>query len=277
MVEVLGPGPAERDPARYHARRRRLERSLAWLTPAVLLAAWEGAARLGWIDQRFFPAPSTIADTTVDLIKSGQLQDDVWISAKRILIGFFVGVVVGIVGGLALGVFRTVRAALEPTLMALYTVPKLALLPLLLLMFGIGDTPKIVIVAITVFFFMWLTVMESIISTPKGMIEAMQSFEASRWQMFRYVYLPHSLPQIFVSARLCAGISILVMIGVEFVQGGDGIGYLIWNSWSLFIARQMYVGIVTVAVMGLVFSSIIKAIGRKVLPWAPNDKTHGLA
>jgi len=276
-VETIVPGAAERDPGKYITRRRRIERALAWAVPIVLLGAWQIAAMLDWIDVRFFPAPSTIAETSVDLIRSGRLQEEVWLSSKRTLIGFALGVASGVSAGLLLGVFRTLRAALEPTLMALYTVPKLAILPLLLLVFGLGDTPKIIVVAITVFFFMWVNVMESIISTPKGYVEAMQSFESNRWTMFRYVYLPHSLPNIFVSMRLCAGIAILVMVGIEFVQGSDGIGFLIWNSWSLFIAKQMYVGIVTVALMGLIFSIAVKAIGRRVVPWAPNDKTHGLA
>lgn len=276
-IEVIAPGAAERDPGRYLAKRRLVEQILAWLVPAVLLAAWQVAAMADMIDVRFFPAPTTILDSSIDLIKSGRLQSEIWVSTKRIMLGFVLGVLSGVVAGLLLGVFRTLRAALEPTLMALYTVPKLALLPLLLLIFGLGDTPKVFIVAISVFFFMWINVMESIISTPKGYVEAMQSFEASRWAMFRYVYLPHALPNMFVSMRLCAGIAILVMVGIEFVQGGDGIGFLIWNSWSLFIAKQMYVGIVTVALMGLAFSIIVKAIGRRVVPWAPNDKTHGLA
>lgn len=277
IVEVIVPGAAERDPGRYVARRRRLERTLAWSVPICLIGLWQLAASLDWIDVRFFPAPTTIATTAVDIIESGLLQEQIWISTKRILLGFVFGVIIGVAAGLLLGVFRTLRAALEPMLMALYTVPKLALLPLLLLIFGLGDTPKVIIVTITVFFFMWINVMESIISTPKGYVEAMQSFDASRWKMFRYVYLPHSLPNIFVSMRLCAGIAILVMVGVEFVQGGDGIGFLIWNSWSLFIARQMYVGIVAVALMGLIFSVVVKAVGRRVVPWAPNDKTHGLS
>lgn len=276
-IEVIAPGAAERDPGKYVARRRRVERVLAWTVPTVLLGTWQVAAMLELIDVRFFPAPTTIVASSIDLIESGRLQREIWLSTKRILMGFVLGVLSGVTAGLLLGVFRTLRAALEPTLMALYTVPKLALLPLLLLIFGLGDTPKVIVVTITVFFFMWINVMESIISTPKGYVEAMQSFDANRWALFRYVYLPHSLPNIFVSMRLCAGIAILVMVGIEFVQGGDGIGFLIWNSWSLFIAKQMYVGIVTVALMGLGFSIIVKAIGRRVVPWAPNDKTHGLA
>ena len=277
VVQRFVPGPAERDPARYVKRRQRLERALAWGVPIVLVLLWQLAAEREWIDVRFFPAPSSIADASVDLIESGALFDAMWASAKRILLGYVLGVVTGIVAGLLLGVFGLLRAALEPTLMALYVVPKLAILPLLLLIFGLGDTPKVVAVGITVFFFMWIQTMEAVVATQTGFKEALRSFGASDWQMFRYGYLPSALPQIFVSARLCAGISVLVMVGVEFVQGNDGIGFLIWNSWTLFLATRMYVGIVTVSLMGLLFAMAVKVIGRKLLPWAPNDKTHGLS
>lgn len=276
-VHRIEAGPAERHPRRYLVRRQRIDRALAWTVPVVLIGLWQISAWQGWSDTRFFPAPSTVATTSVELVENGILWDAVWVSTKRILIGFGFGVVSGVLAGLLLGVFSRLRAALEPTLMALYVVPKLAILPLLLLIFGLGEAPMIIIVAVTVFFFMWVQTMETIIATPTGYIEAMESFGASRWQTFRYVYLPAAMPQIFVSMRLCAGISILVMVGVEFVQGNNGIGHLIWNSWSLFIATRMYVGIVTVALMGLLFAGLVKVLGRVLLPWAPNDKTHGVS
>ncbi len=270
------PGRAERDPATYVKRRRRLELTLAWTVPVALVALWQLAAARQWIDVRFFPGPKAIYEASRELVSSGLLFDAVWASAKRILAGYALGVTAGVVVGLLLGVFGLARAALEPTLMTLYVVPKIAVLPLLLLIFGLGDRPKVIAVAITVFFFMWIQTMEAVIATNPGYKEAMRSFDASAWQMFRGVYLPSSLPQIFVAARLCAGISVLVMVSVEFVQGNDGVGFLIWNSWSLFLATRMYVGIVAVSLMGLLFALVVKAIGRRVLPWAPNDKTHGL-
>ena len=276
-VERITPGPAERNPRRYIVRRQRLERTLAWLVPIALVGVWQIAASSDWVDVRFFPSPWSIVQASRELIDKGLLQDAVWTSTKRVLIGFAFGVVSGIVAGLLLGVSRTVRSALEPTLMALYVVPKLAVLPLLLLVFGLGEQPKIILVAVSVFFLMWIQTMESIIATPNGYREALDSFGGSRWQMFRYVYLPAALPQIFVTMRLCTGVSILVMVGVEFVHGDDGIGFLIWNSWSLFLAKRMYVGIVAVSVMGLVFAGLVKVIGRRLLPWAPNDKTRSIS
>jgi ABC-type nitrate/sulfonate/bicarbonate transport system permease component len=179
----------------------------------------------------------------------------------------------GVVGFL-LGSSRLARAAFEPTLNALYTVPKLALLPLLLLIFGIGEEPKIILIAMTVFFFMWISTMEAVATLSEGYGEAARSFRAGWWTRFRHVTFPAVLPQIFVAMRVSAGVAVLVLVGAEFVQGGNGIGYLIWNSWSLFLADRMYVGITVVALMGVVFSAVIAAVGRAVMPWNSQSRAR---
>lgn len=265
------PGPAELDPQSYLRRRRVIEISCAWLVPIALFALWQYAAEVGWIDTLFFPSPSQIFDAGIRMIESGELFDQVWITTKRMLWGLFLGVVSGTLAGLLMGMFRILRVAFEPLLSALYTVPKLALLPMLLLIFGIGDTPLILLIAITVFFFMWIATMAAILAVPEGYREAARSFNATQFQLFRHVLFPASLPQIFVGLRLSAGISVLVVVGVEFLQSGNGIGHLIWGSWELFQADRMYVGIVVVALMGLIATWGVRALTRLVMPWNDND------
>jgi ABC-type nitrate/sulfonate/bicarbonate transport system permease component len=269
------PSRADRDMRGYVRRQRQVERGLAIGVPVLIVLAWWGGTATGAIDTRFFPSPSTVWDTAWELIREGELQEQVWVTTKRVIPGFLLGVVTGGAVGVLLGVSRLSRAALEPTLSALYTVPKLAFLPALLLIFKFGDTPKILVVAITVFFFMWISTMTAVATVPAGYREALQSFGASRWQMFRHVLLPASLPQIFVAMRLSAGISVLTIVGVEFVQGGTGIGDLIWKSWQMFLPGRTYVGIVTVALFGLVFSMLIQLAGRRCTPWAPNERAIG--
>jgi NitT/TauT family transport system permease protein/sulfonate transport system permease protein len=269
------PTAAEIDPVGYFRTRRLAELGLAVGVPALLLALWQLAASQDWIDTRFFPAPSTIVSTAKELIDSGELQHDVFVSVRRVLFGFALGVLSGTVAGTAMGMSRWLRAAFEPLLDALYTVPKLAMLPLLLMIFGVGDTPKILLIAITVFFFMWIASMAAVMAVPGGYREAIRSLGAGRWSEFRHVLFPAALPQIFVAMRVSAGVSVLVLVGAEFVQGNDGIGHLIWFSWSLFIARRMYVGIVVVAVLGLLFAMLIQAIPRRIVPWASEDELSG--
>lgn len=267
------PGPAERNPRQFLRRRRWVERSLAVAAPVVLFGLWELAGQLGVIDVRFFPPPTQIAGDAVGLVRDGDLQSHLLISTRRVLLGFALGSFVGVVAGILLGISRLARAAFEPLLSALYTVPKLALLPLLLLIFGVGETPKILLIAITVFFFMWISTMTAIVAVPGGYREAATAFDASGYQMFRHVLLPAALPQVFVGLRLSAGVAVLVLVGAEFVQGNTGIGYLIWHSWTLFLAGRMYVGIIVVATLGVVFMGVVVQIGRWVTPWDRSGRT----
>jgi sulfonate transport system permease protein len=269
------PTAAERDPNAYFRKRRTAEIVLAVSVPTALILLWQLAASRGWIDTRFFPAPWTIVRTAEELIRSGELQHDVLASMRRVALGFVLGVVTGTVAGLSLGMSRWLRVALEPLLDALYTVPKLALLPLLLMIFGVGDTPKVMLIGITVFFFMWIASMAAVMTVATGYREAIRSLGAGWWSEFWHVLFPASLPQIFVAMRVSAGVSVLVLVGAEFVQGNDGVGHLIWFSWSLFIARRMYVGIVVVALLGLLFAMVIQAIARRVVPWASEDDLSG--
>lgn len=274
VTTAIRPTGAERDPLRTARRRRLQERLLAWVTPIVVLGAWEIAARTGAIPVRFFPAPSMIFGTGVDMVRAGTLQKDLLATMTRVLIGFTAGSVVGAAAGLLLGLSRLAKAALDPFLSALYTVPKLSLLPLLLLIFGLGETPMILLVALSVFFPTWITCMAAVTAIPEGYQEAARAFGAGRWAKFRHVIWPAFLPNLFVALRLSIGVAILVIVGAEFVQGNSGIGYRIWHSWSLFQARPMYVGICVIALMGLICSMIVSAVGRKLLPWAPQQQKH---
>jgi NitT/TauT family transport system permease protein/sulfonate transport system permease protein len=119
---------------------------------------------------------------------------------------------------------------------------------------------------------MWLSTMGAFLSVPEGYVEAARSFGANRLQMLRHVQWPSALPQVFVGLRLCIGMAVLVVVGIEFVDASNGIGWVIWNSWSLFLAPQMYVGIVAVAIMGVIGTSAVKLLGRFMVPWA-TDKS----
>jgi sulfonate transport system permease protein len=241
------------------------------------VVAWEWGSTHGWFDRRLFPAPSDVVDEGRRQFEEFNYAQDVWVTVRRILWGFFYGSVLGVVLGVVMGMSRTVRAALEPTLSALYTVPKLALLPVFLIVFGFGETPVIVILAVTVFFFVWIQSMAAVMSVPEGYREAGASFGAGRWQMFRHVLLPAALPEIFVGLRIAAGVAVLTVIGVEFVfaPGTQGLGYRINLARQTLLPKQAYVGIVISAVIGVIFIWIVKRIGRALSPWAPEDNAPG--
>ncbi|MEU1333427.1 ABC transporter permease [Streptomyces sp. NPDC005865] len=274
-VLVRRPGPQELHPVRTHRRRRALELSLAVGVPVALILLWQLAAVSGWIDDRVYPAPQTILEDGWHRAADGDLWPDVWATLKRVLAGYAIGTVAGYALGLLMGSLSVVRAALEPTLDALYVVPKLALLPVFLNMFGLGEGPQIALVAATVFFFVWISTMAAVLAVPSGHRDAGQVFGASPWQMFRHVLLPASLPAVLVGARIAAGVAVLVIVASEQIAAADGLGHLIFDSRALFQNDVMFVGILCVAVLGVVFSELVRIAGRLLTPWAPRDRGRG--
>ncbi|MFD7298472.1 ABC transporter permease [Streptomyces sp. NPDC059897] len=272
---VRAPGPEEIHPTRARRRRRALELSLAVAVPVVLILLWQLAASQSWIDERIYPAPSTILADGWQRAADGELWPDVWATLKRVLAGYVIGTVSGYLLGLLMGSISLVRAALEPLLDALYVVPKLALLPIFLNMFGLGEGPQIALVAATVFFFVWISTMAAVISVPTGHRDAGQVFGASPWQMFRHVLLPASLPAVLVGARIAAGVAVLVIVASEQIAANDGLGHLIFDARALFQNDVMFVGIVCVAALGVLFSELVRLAGRFLTPWAPRDRGRG--
>lgn len=198
-----------------------------------------------------------------------------WATLKRVLAGYVLGTAAGYVLGLLMGSLPLVRAAFEPLLDALYVVPKLALLPIFLNMFGLGEGPQVALVATTVFFFVWISTMSAVVAIPSGHRDAGRVFGASPWQMFRHVLLPASLPSVLVGARIAAGVAVLVIVASEQIAAANGLGHLIFDSRALFQNDVMFVGIVCVAVLGVLFSELVRLMGRLLTPWAPKDRGRG--
>lgn len=264
---VRRPRHTAAEAARHERRRGAGESALAVGVPVVAVLLWELASRQAWIDPILFPSPSKILSTGWDLVDDGTLRTHVWASTVRIVVGFGLGAAAGLLVGILMGSSRTVRRALEPTLNGLYVVPKLAILPIFFSIFGFGDAPKIALVAVTVFFFVWIHAMESVASVPEGYRDAAKSMGVSRWELFAHVVWPYSLPQLFVSLRLSMGVAVLVTTVAEFITGRTGLGFLIFNSRELFLLDRAYVGIVAVALLGVALAGIVALIGRRLTPW----------
>lgn len=261
------PGRAERDPVRHRRRERWIIRSLSIFTPIALLGIWQLMSVNNVIDQNYFPPLDKIWTATIDLINDGRLGDAVWATGQRMLLGFFYGCGSGILFGIIVGRWRLVRAGLEPVIYALWTIPKITLYPLLLIIMGLGNGPIIVQISITCFFVVLIPTMTAIARVPLPYREAAASFQASSWQTFRHVLFPAALPEILVGLRLAAGVDLLVLIGVELVRAPDGLGALITQGTQLFLFGQAYAAIIASAVLGAAFILLIVAIGRRLMPW----------
>ena len=243
------------------------ERLIGVASPILLLALWEGAGRVGVLDARFFPAPSAIAGTFVDLMRSGELVDHTWTSLGRILIGFALGAVPGLVIGIAMGLSRLVRAAFKPVVGALYPVPKTAIFPLLLLVFGIGEPSKYAIVAIGVFFLVLLNTMAGVLGIEPVYLDVGRNFGAGRLQVFRTIALPGALPLVFTGIRLAWGNALILIVVAEILAARSGIGYFIQNSYQTFQVEKMYAGLLVISFIGYVSFLLLDELERWLIPW----------
>jgi NitT/TauT family transport system permease protein len=160
-----------------------------------------------------------------------------------------------------------VRIFFDPLIAALFPIPKIALMPLLLLAFGFGDASKVALVAIAVFFPVIINTYAGAANIEKIYWDVARNYGASQWIMFRRIVFFGALPMIFAGLRIALAVSFIVLVASEFVATKSGIGYLIWNSWELLRVDVMFVGIVTIGIIGLIVSAVFQEIERKVIPW----------
>jgi NitT/TauT family transport system permease protein len=243
------------------------ERLVSVLSPILLLVVWEAAGRLGLIDARFFPPPSAIGEAFPRLVASGELESNTVVSLGRIAIGFVIGAVPGLVLGLAMGLSRYLRAALNPMVAALYPIPKSAILPLLLLVFGTGEGSKYAIVASGVFFLVLLNTVAGVLSIEPVYLDVGRNFGAGRLQTFLTIALPGALPLIFTGIRLAWGTALILIVVGEIFASRSGLGYLINNAYQTFQVEKMYAGLIVLSVIGYVSFLVLDELQRWLIPW----------
>ncbi|WP_244972632.1 ABC transporter permease [Paramicrobacterium fandaimingii] len=243
-------------------------------TPILLLCLWQAASVSGLVDRRFWPAPTDIGVAFVENIESGVLISEAAISLRRILTGFACGTALGVVIGLLLGTVRTLRVAFYPIIGALYTVPKIAIIPLLLLLFGLGEAPKLVLISAGVFFIVVISCVAAVTGVSSSYLEPVRTFNASFMQRLCHVVIPAALPELFIAFRLAMGQAVLLTIGIEIIQSSDGLGFMIWNAWELYLTSLMYVGIVFVSLLGVVLQGSVTFVGNRIMPWRRTISNH---
>lgn len=263
-VRVRAGGEGRRAPV----SRAAVERVVSLLAPLLLLLVWEGLVQAGLLDRRFFPAPSSIAGTFVELAWTS-LPGHVGISLSRAAIGFLLGAVPGIVLGVLMGLLPLVRAAIQPIVGALFAIPKVAILPLVMLIFGLGEQSKWAIIAIAVFFQVLISTTAGVANIERIYLDVGRNFGAGRLATFWTIALPGALPVIFAGIRLGWGVSLLLLVTAEMVAAKAGLGYLIWQSWQTFTIEEMYVGLVTIATLGVLSFWVLEGLEQFLIPWRP--------
>ena len=248
------------------------ERALTILSPLAALLIWQLASDAGLINQRYVPSPLSIAKAGVALAASGQLEKDIYATLRRLAVGFLVGAVPGVLLGIVMGLNRWVRAVLDPLVAALYPIPKIAVLPLLMLLFGLGDTSRAAVVAISVLFLTIINTTVGVMQLDRIYFDVARNYGTPWPRLFLRVILPGTLPTVFAGLRISLGVSLVVLVSAEFVAGRSGVGYLIWSSWETLMVENMFVGIIVVTILGVLSTFLLHELERRLIPWRYDER-----
>jgi len=252
---------------RFAISMRSRERILGIASPIVLLVVWEAAARTHLIDTRFFPAPSSVIAVAIDMLRSGELITNTLVSLRRLALGALIGGVPALILGIAMGLNRWMRAAFDPIIAATYPIPKSAILPLALLIFGLGEGSKIFMVAIGVFFPVVINAATGVLEINRIYLDVGRNYKANRWNTFWTIALPGALPVIMSGFKLGIGIGLILIAIAEMIGAKSGLGYMIWTAWETFSVEQMYVGLFMIAIIGFVLTVALNELERLIIPW----------
>ncbi|REE70467.1 NitT/TauT family transport system permease protein [Paenibacillus taihuensis] len=239
---------------------------------AAFLALWEIAPRSGLVDITFFPPLSTVLKAWWHLLLSGDLAAHAEASLSRSLGGFLLALVISIPIGLAIGWWKPVAAYLNPLLEVMRNTAPLAILPVFILLLGLGETSKISIVFYACFFPLLLNTISGVKNVDPLLIKSAKSMGLSSIALFRKVIIPAAVPTIFIGIRQSGAASILVLVAAEMVGAKSGLGYLIQYTQFSFQIPEMYAGIISISVIGLILNYVILTIERKLTAW---KQTYG--
>lgn len=246
---------------------RQAPRWVAVVGVLAILVIWQLVSSLGFVSEANLPSPVQIVQAAVGMIRSGSLWIDIQASLVRIVSGYFIGAVAGIIIGIWFGFSRITERIGLPVANALYPIPKLAIIPLLILWVGAGELPKILVVAAEVFFPVMFNSYSAVRNTDPLLIKAAVSFGVTGFALIRKVILPSSLPMIFAGLRIGAGLSLLVLISAEMIGAQHGIGAMILTYSSLMETPNLLVGVVILSILGLIIARGLAWVEKRLLPW----------
>ena len=249
---------------------QRIDRAIAAGIAILLLASWELASRRGWISSVVFPPPSRILADFAVLWRQG-FAHNVGLTLARFFGGAVAGAIPGVLVGLAIGWSPRVARIADPFIAAIHPVPKIILFPLIIVIFGMSEMSKVIAIALTVFFPVLINSAAGVRQISPLYFEVVRSYGGRRSDLLRYVVLPGSLPMILSGARIAANLGLLVTTAIEFTVASGGIGAIIWLSWQTLRIEDLYVGVVTLSVIGFTMSSLMHALLRHFAPWQHRD------
>ena len=249
------------------SRRWAQQRVLPWVVPLGLVLLWQAAASLGYLSSRILPAPLEVLNAGYSLSVSGELFTHLWASFQRALWGFIIGGSIGLALGLLNGGFRWAECLFDTSIQMIRNVPHLALIPLVILWFGIGEEGKLFLVALGTLFPIYLNTFHGIRAVDPALIEMGRVYGLGRWGLFREVILPGALPSILVGVRFALGFMWLTLIVAETISASSGIGYMAMNAREFLQTDVVVLAIVLYALLGKLADSGARYLERLWLKW----------
>ncbi len=246
---------------------------LSWLLPVTIVLGWQLAAQAGWLSTRILPAPLDVLKVGVQLASSGELYHHFLASFKRAVTGLLIGGSIGFLLGFVTGLSRLAQNLIDSSIQMVRNVPLLALVPLVILWFGIGEGGKIFLVALAVFFPIYLNTFHGLRSVDKDLIEMGRTYGLSRFALFREVILPGALPSILVGLRMSLGYMWLFLVVAETISANEGIGYMTMNAREFLQTDVMVLGIAIYALLGKSSDVLAGLLERHCLKWHKGYQT----
>lgn len=263
----LPPGMERRGKRSFLSRHQRP--LLGTLGIVVVIAAWQVAASAGWVKELYTSSPWQVAQAGWDYIRTQAFLQDFQASARDFLVGFAIGVVAGIFVGLLMGWYRKIGFLLDYVVTFAYAAPRIALVPLLIVWFGIGSKASMAMVILMTFFPAAVNTVSGVHSIDHNLLEMAKSMNVRGWRLFRTVLLPGSVPSIMSGVRLAVGTGLIGVIIAEFQASTVGLGYMISNAGANFETAQVFVGVVIVSLIGVILTQLARMLERRFDRWRP--------
>jgi ABC-type nitrate/sulfonate/bicarbonate transport system permease component len=248
------------------------ERGLTALITFAFAITWELAAYVGWLSSLFFPPPSVIVATFFRLIINNKLVDHGGMTLWRVFLGLLLGGIPGLILGLIMGWSPRLYRLLNPFMAATHPIPKIAILPLVMIIFGIGESSKVVVIALTAFFPLLINTAAGVQQISPIHFEVAKNYGADLTKIFTRVVFPGSLPVILTGLRLSLNFALLVTIAVELVSAQKGLGAMIWLAWQTFRTEEIYVSLVATALLGIFFNVLLQRMAAYFIPWRTEQR-----
>ena len=275
MLDTTTP-TTETEAANVSPRRSRWRRHenllLGTGSMLIFLALWEGVVRAGLVNPLFTSSPSRIVAAAIDMFADGSIYGHLEVSAEEFFSGFALAIVIGVPLGILMGWYSRVNAVLEPFVSALYATPRIALLPLVVIWFGIGLASKVAIVFLGAIFPILVNTITGVRTIDADFIKVARSFGASDRQMFATVALPSSVPMLLTGLRLGLGHALVGIVVGEMYGATQGLGYLIAVAGARFQTDKVMVGIILIAGLGVALTELLRAIERRFERWRPSGR-----